>query len=93
MKCVIEFGNRGGSHIDNLIFPNVKLAVKTACAIGAMITNDPFASPARNGFWLINKNNPRRIWQSKTHFIAISILDGVERGCASAGLWHKRSIS
>ena len=89
MKAVIEFGNRGGAHIENLVLPSVKLAIKTACAIGMMLTNDPFGIPARNGYWVVNKNHPRATWQSETHFIAVSILDGVERGCASAGLWRK----
>ena len=91
MKVILEFGNRGGAHTDNLIFPNAKLAIKTACAIIMTLNNDPYTIGANNGYWLLNSKHPRATWQSETHFVAVSILDGIERGCATASLWRKNT--
>lgn len=87
MKTVLEFGVKGGSHIDNLIFPTEKLAARTAAAIVNMIENDPCAShePA----WYGGKGFARSSWESETHFVAMTRLDGRLRGSASAALWRK----
>ena len=37
--------------------------------------------------WNMLKGIYRKTWQSKTHFVAVSKLDGVMRGPASTNLW------
>lgn len=93
MKAVIEFGNRGGFHVDNLVFPSVKLAIKTAASIVMVLANDANAPGARETNWFINKYNPRDSFSSEFFYVSVSILDGVPRGCASADLWRKPSAS
>ena len=86
MKVVLEFGIRGGYHIDNLVFPTAKLAARTAAAIA----NSFEARETQfEGNYLVSRRKPRVSWSSSTHFVAVSILDGVMRGPAAASLWRK----
>lgn len=89
MKYVLEFGVRGGAHVDNIIVPSRRLAEQMARSLVMVFTNDPHASGATGRDWLISKRGARMTWQSATHFVAISKLDGAPRGSASAGLWRK----
>lgn len=89
MKCVLEFGVRGGAHVDNLIFPSARLAILTAARLVMVFTNDPHSPSAYPHNWKVNARNPRNTWTSATHFVAVSLLDGVPRGAAAAGLWRK----
>jgi len=86
MKTVVEFGIRGGYHIDNLVFPSVKLAMQTAAAIANAFDGSGMIRPQR---FAVSRSNPRETWQNSTHFVAVSILDGTARGPASAKLWKK----
>jgi hypothetical protein len=89
MKYVIEFGNRGGAHVDNIILPTRELAEKLARCLVMSFENDPHVNGAGSRDWLISKQGRRMSWKSATHFVAISKLDGKPRGSASAGLWRK----
>jgi hypothetical protein len=89
MKTVLEFGARGGAHTDNLIFPNAKLALLTAARLVMVLTNDPHSPGALSKAWKLDRRNPRATWSNTTHFVAVSLLDGVMRGPAAAGLWRK----
>lgn len=89
MKAVIEVGVRGGAHTDNVILPSARIAVTLASRLVMVLTNDPMHPAASPGAWKINKRHPRDKWQSATHFVSISLLDGVERGPAAAALWRK----
>jgi hypothetical protein len=85
MKTVIEFGVRGGYHIDNIVLPSVKVAMQTAAAIVSTLDS----RGVRPQYFAVNRAVPRATWQNRTHFVAVSILDGVPRGAASQALWKK----
>jgi len=87
MKYVVEFGNRGGMHVDNLIVPTRELAENLARKLACTFANDPHAATMRD--FVFSKHTKRFTWQNTTHFVAVSKLDGVPRGSASAGLWRK----
>lgn len=89
MKTILEFGVRKGFHVDNQILPSVKLGARMAANLVAMLTNDPHAPMARPVQWLAREG--RTEWQSETHFVALTKLDGELRGAASAYLWRKKS--
>ena len=89
MKYCLEFGVRGGAHTENLILPTRDLAENMARKLVMVFENDPHAIGATLRDWLFDKHTKRMTWQSETHFIAVSKLDGVMRGAASAGLWRK----
>ena len=36
-----------------------------------------------------NPTQPRATWQSATHFVSVTVFDGVLRGPASAELWKE----
>lgn len=82
MKYVLEFGNRGGLHTSAEIINTKKCAVKLARSLVMVLTN---SHP--NVDFNVNKANPRISWSNSTHFVALSVLDGVPRGCASNQLW------
>jgi len=88
MKYCLEFGVRGGAHVENQIIPTQKLAEQLARRLVMTYTNDPHASGARSNDWLFDRHCARMTWQNKTHFVAITRLDGVLRGPASAALWR-----
>ena len=89
MKYVLEFGVRGGAHTENLIVPTRKLAQEMARKLVLAFTNDPHHPAAAPIEWRAPAHCPRITWQSPTHYISMSRLDGVARGPASAALWRK----
>lgn len=89
MKYCIEFGVRGGAHTENMILNTRDQAEKMARSLVAVFENDPFANGAGPRDWLFTKHDKRMTWQSQTHYVAVSKLDGVPRGPASAALWRK----
>ena len=89
MKYILEFGVRGGSHTENLIVPTRKLAQEMARKLVLVFTNDPHHPAAAPIAWEMPASCPRQSWQSTTHYISMSKLDGVPRGPASSGLWRR----
>lgn len=89
MKYVIEFGVRGGAHTDSLVVPTRKLAERLARNLVMVFKNDAHADGARACDWQLTPECERQTWQSSTHFVSVSKLDGVMRGPASAALWRK----
>ena len=86
MKVILEFGRRGGRHVDNLVFPSKKLALQTADALVMVFSGEPgFRRPILK----LRGDQPRATWQSSTHFVAVTVMDGVLRGPASAQLWKE----
>ena len=86
MKFVLEFGIRGGFHNQGVVIPTGKLA--SLLASGFVYTSGgayEIGSVASD--WNMLKGIYRKTWQSKTHFVAVSKLDGVMRGPASTNLW------
>jgi hypothetical protein len=92
MKYVIEFGVRGGAHTDSLIVPTRKLAERLARNLVMVFKNDPHADGARACDWQLTPECEGQTWQSSTHFVSVSKLDGVMRGPASAALWRKPTV-
>lgn len=89
MQYVVEFGVRGGAHTDTLVVPTRKLAEELARKLVLAFTNDPHHPAAAPMSWRAPNACPRQSWQSATHYICVSKLDGVARGPASAILWRK----
>lgn len=88
MRYVIEFGVRGGAHTENLIMPSRKLAEELARKLVLVFTNDPHHPAAAPAEWRAPRACPRMTWQSSTHYVSVSKLDGVMRGPASGQLWR-----
>ena len=88
MKTVIEFGVKGGMHTDNQVFPTIESGQKMASALVMVFTNSNDSPIARKD-WTVSRKMPRISWENATHFVALSILDDVARGPASAKLWKK----
>lgn len=93
MKYCLEFGIRGGQTRDNLVLTSRTLAVSLASDLVRMFTNtnNSTVPGVTVEAWLypLRKNATRVYWQSPTHFVIISRLDGVDRGAAAAKLWEK----
>lgn len=87
MKTVLEFGIRGGWHVDNTVLPTVKLGMRMARHMVAAFTGNEHV---RETYFAVGKHDARITWQSDTHFVALSLLDGVPRGSASAKLWEPK---
>ena len=51
--------------------------------------NDPHHPAAAPNEWRMPSGCWRESWQSPTHYVCVSKLDGVARGPASATLWRK----
>lgn len=85
MKCVLEFGVRGGNLSENTVLPSVKLGAQLAVRmIHVFGGQSQFV-----GDWIVKRGKPRMTWTSSTHFVALSVLDGADRGPAAAQLWKK----
>lgn len=84
MKCVVEYGTRGGYHKDNLVLPSAGLGAELAASVANTLEGRQMHYP---GDWKVSTKRPRVTWSNATHFVAVSILDGVPRGAASASLW------
>lgn len=89
MKYVFEFGVRGGMHSDNTILPTQLLAREMASRMVMVLTNKPDNPATSLDAWQFTGDTTRIVWQSPTHFVAISKLDGTARGAASGKLWKK----
>lgn len=84
MKVVLEFGVRGGAHVDNIVLPSAKLGAQLASNIarvlmGAECTTD----------FHVRRRSPRVSLTSSEHFVSVSALDGHARGPAAATLWKQ----
>jgi len=84
-KVVLEFGIRGGYHIDNAVIPSAQLAGKLAAGLINTFSGDD--SQISSADWVVSRKMPRKSWTSNTHFVSVTRLDGVARGSASASLW------
>lgn len=93
---VLEFGIKGGAHKDNLVFPSLKIAVETACALVHVFTGDACHPSAKHeSWWIASRKSGKRVnretWESATHFVAISKLGKCE-GSASSTLWKRKGL-
>lgn len=87
MRYVIEFGCRKGAYTENLQLQTSSLAARTAAAFIRGVINSVSAPGTSESDWKMPKDVVRLAWQSPTHFLALSKLDGVMRGPASTKLW------
>lgn len=87
MKYVIEFGIRGGAHVDNIIVPTLALAIKLANSTQFILSAGNTDHSADKDYWKVGKSVPRKSWNSATHYVSLSCLDDVARGSASSVLW------
>lgn len=85
MKVVLEFGVRGGAFAESIILPAATLGEIMALNLIRVFRNDP----SFKAEFKVTRKQPRISWQSSTHFVSVSILDGIMRGPASAKLWKK----
>jgi hypothetical protein len=88
MKYCVEFGVRGGAHTENQVMHTRDQAERLARSLVAVFENNPHANGATARDWFFTKHDKRMTWQSETHFVAVSKLDGAPRGPASAALWR-----
>lgn len=93
MKVVLEFGVRGGPFAESIILPSQKLGAEMASNLVRVLSGNNDNSIERKAQWNVRKNLPRKSWQSSSHFVSLSILDGEPRGPASAQLWKKNNVT
>lgn len=84
MKTVVKFGVRGGRHCDCHIEPTTKAGNLLASRLAFV-----FGAKEGTGKFSVRKESPRQSWESSTHFVSVSLLDGNARGPASNKLWPK----
>jgi hypothetical protein len=84
MKAVLEFGIRGGRHVDNIVLPSAKLAARIAHNVARVLMDDEISTDFR-----VSRRSPRISLTSSAHFVSVSLLDGSDRGPAAATLWRK----
>ena len=89
MKVVLEFGVRGGPFAESIILPSRKLGAKMASNLVRVLSKANDNLMRGKAQWNVRKDLPRKSWQSSSHFVALSVLDDVPRGPASALLWKK----
>ena len=91
MKVVLEFGVRGGPFAESIILPSQKLGAEMASNLVRVLSKTNDNPIGRKAQWNVRKDLPRKSWQSSSHFVALSVLDDVPRGPASAQLWKKNN--
>jgi hypothetical protein len=88
MKAFIEFGNRGGIH-SGMIKMSQQEAAKMAATLVSIFTNSHDAPMIYQHHWSFKGVSTRRLtWQSPTHFVAVTLDDGVLEGAAASELWR-----
>lgn len=89
MQYVLEFGVRGGQHVDNVKLSSAKVARTLAASLVRVFLDSLESASASQEYWRMDANCVRKTWQSSSHFVALSKLDQMSRGSASATLWRK----
>lgn len=87
MRACLEFGRKGGFHVDNLVLPSVVLGAKIASCLANLLSDR--ISDYSYQYFIVNRSTPRVTWENSEFFVALSRLDGVQRGPASAKLWKR----
>lgn len=91
MKYCLEFGTRGGFHVDNVVISSYETARKLAAGMVGTLSNSSDMSGASACEWQFPRGASRICWRTRTHFVALSKMDGKDRGAAAAYLWRKPS--
>ena len=91
MKYIVEFGKKGGFHASETIkIHNMKEAAKLASSLVLVFTQDNSIPKTIQQTWYFARHESRITWDNDTHYVAVSKLDGIDRGPASAHLWRKQ---
>lgn len=86
LRTVVEFGIKGSRVVENQIMPSLRSGKEMAYRLAYVFGGTPTWVHLRNQ---CSRKNPRVVWESSTHFVALSVLDGVDRGPAAAQYWRK----
>jgi hypothetical protein len=89
MKHCLEFGVRVGRVSSLLVISKAGLARRMAADL-VHVLHDPKEKPVGclQHEWHLTQEYPRLVWVSMTHYVALSLLDGVDRGAASSRYWN-----
>jgi hypothetical protein len=91
MKYIIEFGKKKGFHASETItLHNNKEAAKLAASLVLVLTQDNSIPNTVQATWYLSRYASRITWDNDSYYVALSKLDGVPRGAASATLWGKQ---
>lgn len=93
-KYIIEFGMRGGAYSTSNVLKSRRKAQTMAASLVHVLSAEVGKFPkGLTGSvpqdWIITEEFPRLVWVSSTHFVSVSLLDGVPRGPASAKYWRR----
>ena len=93
-KYLVEFGMRGGAYsISNVLKSRRKAQTMAASLVHVLSAEVGKFPKGLTGSvpqdWIITEEFPRLVWVSSTHFVSLSLLDGVPRGPASTKYWKK----
>ena len=90
MKYIVEFGKKRAFHASETItLNNMKEAAKLASSLVLVLTQDNTIARTVQATWYLSRYESRTTWDNATHYVALSKLDDVDRGPASAILWNK----
>jgi hypothetical protein len=95
MAFILEFGLKGGAHVDNVVVPTAKLADKLARNLVHVFSNKHLD---KCEMWAITNEKHRRThrewWESDTHFVALTrVGNNSTEGSASSKLWFRKEQS
>lgn len=80
MKTCVEFGLKDGVFSPSNILPTIKLGQKLAAELVWVLSQGKESHASDEHYWAVSKAIPRIEWQSDTHFVILSVLDGEPRG-------------
>ena len=89
---VVEFGHRGGAHVDNMIFDVRKDALLFCARMVMILTDNPNHPCASQTNWSFASGDKRLYWADENHFVSVSRSEGC-LGPASAQLWRKDFVA
>lgn len=75
MRAIVEFGVRGGHHTSH-VCQSTRQAANLAASLAFVFGMRQHSEAT----FKVTRSNPRVSLTSDTHFVAVSVLDGVERG-------------
>lgn len=95
-QYIIEFGNRGGRHVENFTERSAEAAKKLCAGLVASFTNRFSVDGSVAKDWDLTQYHDKKLhrlyWVSDTQFVALTKQDGkVVGGPASARLWKKET--
>lgn len=80
MKTCVEFGLKYGVFSPSNILPTIKLGRSLAAEMVWVLSQGKEFRASAENYWAVNKKCPRIEWESDTHFVILSVLDGEPRG-------------